>query len=32
MEDLKPISYEDRDAEFDFSRTPWDSSMSMSTT
>lgn len=24
MEDLKPICYEDRDAEFDFSRTPLD--------
>ena len=27
MEDLKPISYEDWDAEFDFSRTPWDPSI-----
>ena len=27
MEDLKQISYEDRDAEFDFSRTPLDESV-----
>ena len=27
MEDLKPISYEDRDVEFDFSRTPLDESV-----
>ena len=27
MEDLKPISYEDRDAEFDFTRTPCDPSI-----
>lgn len=27
MEDLKPINYEDRDAEFDFRRTPMDYSV-----
>ena len=28
MEDLQPISYEDWNAEFDFTRTPWDPSIS----